>query len=475
MDLKTAKGFAFLTTMGRVTTNVPRFFAAAKATGMTVPGYLVVDEGDYAKNVVAYDALDLPENWTIHTVKGGSCAQATEEAYSDLMKHDTDYVIWLTDDLVPETTQWDQRVVEALKGWNMVSTDDGFDAPNKFNGAVAWSGDLLRAVGYLYPEGCRHFYIDTMWEEMAKLLNNWTCLMDVMVRHVHHTRNPGIADKTTDHTRSFWDIDEPAFMRWKNNEKLSAANRIGQLMLDYKVTTPLPDLNGIRLMIATPTGSGKYDRQYMGSMFQTFEILRQCGAQVNFAEIPFCSDVALARAKIFGQFVRSDSTHLLSIDDDMGWNPQDVVKLLAHKRDFVAAAGPRKVFPPSFAVQNVTDLGHPLPLTFDTAGLIEATDIGGAFTMITMACALRVRDAYPELAFAGDDGRVEYAVYNPVVVARRYKSEDFAFCHRWRAVGGKIYVDPYISLQHVGTHVWQGDWMSHLMAMPVQQDAAVAA
>lgn len=474
MDPKTAKGFAFLTTMGRVHTFVPRFFRAAKATGMTVPGFLVVDDADYAKNVAAYDALDLPENWSIHTVKGGSCGEATEQAYRDLVDHDTDYVIWLTDDLVPETPEWDQRVIEALTGWNMVSTDDGFDAPHKFNGAVAWSGDLLRAVGYLYPEGCKHFYIDTMWEELAKLMNNWTCLMDVMVRHIHHTRNPGIADKTTDHTRSFWEIDEPAFTRWKNDERLAAANRVGQLLLDYKVTTPLPDLKGIRLLIATPSGSGQYDRQFVTSLFPTFEILRQCGAQVNFAEIPFCSDIALARAKIFGQFLRSGSTHLMSIDDDMGWNPQDVVKLLSHKRDFVAVAGPRKVFPPSFAVQNVGDMGHPLPLNMEATGLIEVTDVGGAFTLITIECANRVRDAYPELAFAGDDGRVEYAVYNPVVVARRYKSEDFAFCHRWRAVGGKIYVDPNVSLKHVGTHVWSGDWMTQLMSIPAHTQVQAA-
>jgi hypothetical protein len=39
----------------------------------------------------------------------------------------------------------------------------------------------------------------------------------------------------------------------------------------------------------------------------------------------------------------------------------------------------------------------------------------------------------------------------------RYLSEDYAFCHRWRAIGGKVWVDLECKLMHLGQHLFRGD------------------
>lgn len=471
MDPKTAKGLAILPTRGRVTTRLPEFFAAAKATGMTIPGAVIIEEDEYAKFNEEYDNLALPDNWTVHVVRGGSCAAATQEAFQELFTDDMDYLFWIADDLIPETQAWDTKVIETLSGYNCISTNDGMYGTQKFNGATAWSGDLLRAVGYIYPPNLRHFFFDTCWEILGKLMNVWNTRADVLVRHSHESVT-GRGDATTARTHKAWDNDERVFGVWKNGERLEAANRIGKLLIEYGVAASLPDLSTVRVMIATPSGDGKYDGLYTTALFGTIALLRQCGAQVNFSEMKFCSDIALARARIFGAFLRSDATHLLSIDSDMGWQPNDVVRLFSHKRDFVAVAGPRKVSPPSFAVQNTDNKGRAVPLLQEATGLIQVSDIGMAFALVTRSVCERVAAAYPELEFSSNDGRTEYAVFNPIVVNRRYKSEDFAFCHRWRALGGKIYIDPAIALQHVGTHVWEGDWLSHLVATAPEQRVA---
>lgn len=463
MDSKTSRGFALLPTYGRVTTNVPRFFKAAKTTGMTIPGYLVVDEADYVKHNEAYDALELPDNWTVHLVKGGSCAVAVEEARRDLMEDNTDWLMLLQDDLIPETPGWDVKVVEALNGWNIASTNDGREAPKKFTGAMAWSGDAIRALGFLYLPGTEHFFIDTAWEELALLMNNWTCLVDVMVRHARAAWTPDAADATTSRSHLAWTHDEPIFIRWQNHQRIPAAERLGQLLVQYGAASPLPDLSDVHVMVATPCGKGEYVRVFVNSLYATIDLLHQCKAKVNFIELPYCADVAAARIKLLGQFLRSDATHMLSIDDDMGWKPQDVVRLFTHNRDFVAVAGPRKTFPMTFACQKATETGAGLPLTIEGTGLVEVTDVGFAFALVKRAVFQRVVDAHPELDYSGDDGRVEHGVFCPLVAHRRYKSEDYAFCHRYRALGGKIYVDPSISLQHVGTHTWEGRWLDELV------------
>ena len=36
-------------------------------------------------------------------------------------------------------------------------------------------------------------------------------------------------------------------------------------------------------------------------------------------------------------------------------------------------------------------------------------------------------------------------------------SEDYHFCDLWRKHGGKIYANPFVKLEHVGTYVYGGD------------------
>jgi hypothetical protein len=36
-------------------------------------------------------------------------------------------------------------------------------------------------------------------------------------------------------------------------------------------------------------------------------------------------------------------------------------------------------------------------------------------------------------------------------------SEDYHFCDLWRKHGGKIYANPFIKLEHVGTYTYTGD------------------
>jgi hypothetical protein len=77
-------------------------------------------------------------------------------------------------------------------------------------------------------------------------------------------------------------------------------------------------------------------------------------------------------------------------------------------------------------------------------------------------------EAYPELQYDGDDvmaGKKVYGLYIPMIYEmtendfpetdknlpyKKYLSEDWSFCQRWRALGGKIYSDSSIVLKHIG-------------------------
>lgn len=214
------------------------------------------------------------------------------------------------------------------------------------------------------------------------------------------------------------------------------------------------------VQFATPSGDSKYDREYLTSFHNTACVLIELGAKVDLAEFPGCADLALARAKIFGNFLRSDFDYLFCVDSDMGWNYHDVVRLLLMKKDFVAAAGPKKTSKLEFAANNCNDEGDLLAHETDPeTGLISATEVGAAFVLISKHCAEVMADHYDHLYFDGDDGVKEFAVYDPMIIGvkkKRRLSEDFAFCYRWRATGGKIWLLPDVHLTHAGRAVWGG-------------------
>lgn len=224
--------------------------------------------------------------------------------------------------------------------------------------------------------------------------------------------------------------------------------------------TDLP-LSGRSIVVATPCMDGKYDRAYVRSFYGTFALLKENGAGIDFMDLPGCSDLPMARAKLFTHFLKSEHTDLFFADSDMGWDPKDVLRIALTKKDFVGGAGPKKKYPLEFAFHNFDDGGTPLPFTLEgPERLIDITKIGMAFMMISKACAERMATHYEEECAVENDGEVIYFVFDPIRLNRsRRLSEDFAFCYRWKQIGGKIHIIPDIVLSHTGSYTWQGSFM----------------
>lgn len=464
-------GLWLLPSRGRVFDKLPRFLAAAIATGISTPGAVLVDDEDYARNADAYDALILPKDWTVHCVRGGSLGAATRQGFADLCV-DAQWVGFLADDLVPETLGWDRHVIDQLNGHNFVSTNDGLHAPQKASGAIAFSAEFVEAMGGIFPGNLSHMYVDDAWERLGRAAPCWTVLMNVMVRHVHVSVT-GQKDATTDHTNTFWDLDERRYVDWCESEFLPTVERILALMGDHGVPLVKADLSGVKILISCPSGDGTFGRLFVRSLMNTEKALTQLGAEARFMDFSFCSDIALARNKMFGIFLRSANTHMLSVDSDMGWDPGAVVRLLMAKKDFCAAAGPRKVFPASYAVNVSDDFGNAMPIHQDPAsGLLEVTHVGGAFVLVTKSWAERMSQHYADLKFKHADARTEYGIFNPMIIGGQYRGEDFAVCQRWRDMGGKVYVDPDIDLSHTGAFTWSGTWADNLREKMAREGAA---
>lgn len=220
----------------------------------------------------------------------------------------------------------------------------------------------------------------------------------------------------------------------------------------------VPDLKNINVMIATPSHDGKYERNYVRALHCTVMEIEKFKGKCNFAEFPYCADISLARAKLLGMFYRrSEYTHLLFIDADMGWHYADVIRLLLLDREFIGGVGPKKQYPLKFAANFTDDYGVPKPLQEEVnTGVVQVSEVGLAFMLIKRSTIEKMIKAYPELEFDGDGSDTEYSLFDPILVNRRRLSEDFAFCRRWADIGGKVEVLSTINLTHTGSHTFRG-------------------
>lgn len=233
-----------------------------------------------------------------------------------------------------------------------------------------------------------------------------------------------------------------------------------------------PDLSNCHVLIASPIMDGRVDFLYHNSLIRTKQLLEALGAKVQTLAAKYCADVSLARSKLIGAFLRiPEATHLLSIDSDMGWNEEDVVTMLILKRDFLAAAGPKKQYPICFAYNLTDDDFKQVPMEHEVGtNVAEVSEVGGAFVMMTRECCQKLVDAHPELQYHGDENVIEYGIYDPMYIKGdsggpiRRLSEDYAVCYRWRKLGGKVEVLLDVTLQHVGNHTFSGNLLDYCLA-----------
>lgn len=227
------------------TTKLTNFCRAAKLTGTRTPGIILVDAKDYLTNKQQYREIEiqhLPAGWKIHVTDGISMGDKIREYWS--YYKDAEWVGVLNDDHIPKTAQWDSQLIAQLTGNNFISCNDHWMAPRKAAGATVWSGNLVRAVGWLFPEGLRHLYIDDIWECLGRSAGCWQVDMRIVVEH-RHVLNGAPEDSThaISYDKELWDQDRITFEKWLTTDAEAAIERIRALTC--KVTTE-PSLAGAK-------------------------------------------------------------------------------------------------------------------------------------------------------------------------------------------------------------------------------------
>ena len=189
--------------------------------------------------------------------------------------------------------------------------------------------------------------------------------------------------------------------------------------------------------------------------------------------------ITRARSRLAAQFLASEATHLFFCDADIGFRPENVMRLLAADKDVIGGVYPLKLIDWEKArraaqggVQDLqaASLGYVIRFIPTPDNSVEVDDgvakvayVGTGFMMIKREALRRVVEAHPELrARMGDmaDAAAPEAVmiFDTMIEPEtgQYLSEDYAFCRRWRDLGGEIWADMESRLTHVGHAAYSG-------------------
>lgn len=227
----------------------------------------------------------------------------------------------------------------------------------------------------------------------------------------------------------------------------------------------LEELSQQSVFFATPCYGGLMTDQYYLSMFRTVDTFRQLRISHQITTLRNESLITRARNILTAMFLASPCTHLMFIDADIEFDPESVVKLLRMNKPIAVGAYPKKTLPIQYAIN--LKIVDPIKNTVrrDSGGNIEVLDASTGFFMIKREVVEKLIVAHPELHLKNDSSidpslnKYCYALFDTALdpTDNRYLSEDYFFCRLWQALGGEIWLDPSIKLNHVGSYTFEGD------------------
>jgi hypothetical protein len=260
--------------------------------------------------------------------------------------------------------------------------------------------------------------------------------------------------------------------------------------MTFEIKVPITDLQKKKLFVATPMYGGMCAGMYTRSIADLAAICAKYNIQLQLYYLFNESLITRARNYCVDEFLRSDATHLMFIDSDIGFNPNDVIALMALQSDespydVIGGPYPKKciswekiklavdkgmadedpnvlekyvgdyVFNPKGGQKEIP-IGQP----------VEVMEIGTGFMMIRRATFDKYKEAYPHLSYkpdhirtaAFDGSREIHAYFDCIIdpVSKRYLSEDYMFCYNVEKMGSKVWLCPWMSMNHVGSYVFGG-------------------
>ena len=282
----------------------------------------------------------------------------------------------------------------------------------------------------------------------------------------------------------------------ETQNNLTANQGIPQFITDYIAKTKP------HVIILTPCYNSSMYVTYTESLLQTMFMCKDMG--IN-ATVHFCRNdslVSRARNNLIAKAMSiPTATHFLFIDADITWSPFDILKLLVADKPIVGGIYPIKNYEFDKLVSNPNaiseilarknksqlkdafsnkdylqtnmvryNINHSSNMMEIENNLTKVKHLATGFMLIKRTVIELMSKAFPQTKYVDDVGFLSgkendfaFALFDCGVEDGHYFSEDWMFCHRWQKMGGSVYADITINLDHTGIETYKGSFISSIM------------
>jgi hypothetical protein len=232
------------------------------------------------------------------------------------------------------------------------------------------------------------------------------------------------------------------------------------------------------LFFAVPCYGGQVTEPFFTSFLKLQLAAGQLGLKYSIRTIVNDSLVTRARNTLVAHFLaNTEATHLMFIDADIRFQPEDVIRLLQHQKPVIGGSYPKKTIDWASIKQHAAQLSaehlkfagseyalNPVAGQSQETNPLEVKDLATGFLMIERSVITQLCEANPQLKYKNtmvpDPSYKDlfYALFDTSIDEddKVYLSEDYTFCRRWQKIGGKIFCDRSIALDHVGHYTFTG-------------------
>lgn len=238
-----------------------------------------------------------------------------------------------------------------------------------------------------------------------------------------------------------------------------------------------------KIYVATPMYGGMCTAPYALALMNLPPTLYQNNIRMGYGYVMNESLITRARNDLTHEFLKSDCTHLMFIDADIGFNPNDIPPMVEADKDIIGGIYPKKdinwysvaaavkkgVPPEQLAAHTgafvLNFLNNQTTATGDINQPLEVQHAGTGFLLIKRKVFEKLAETVPSYTLPA------YLVVdsaNPAKIVKEFfttsinpddnqlLSEDYHFCRIARQAGFKIYVAPWPELTHTGTYAFSG-------------------
>lgn len=227
-------------------------------------------------------------------------------------------------------------------------------------------------------------------------------------------------------------------------------------MAEQQIQVNIDYLRQQRVHLCMPCYGGQLTESTFMSYIKWGNTCRQLGIDWTIETMTNESLISRARNTLVAKFLNTEnSTHLVFIDADIGWEPWHLLLLINHDVDVIGGLYPMKSLPVRWVVNGVEN-----GAVSDDGNVVEVSKTGTGFMVVKRHVFDKLQQHPAVVPFKNDIGLPQEldphmrTYYDTDVREGRYYSEDWTFCENWRDLGGKVWVDKRVLLRHTGTYTF---------------------